>query len=322
MSETTRILVPENVKSGKAGVKGGKKRVSVGSVGRVTIMIVIALFFVLPIVGFIALSFRDQAQMSAGEDGFLGLLGVSFGNFAANWAEVMRYGPGDGGLFMRWMGNSVIVSIGGALLALATAIPAGYAFARLRFPLKRPLLLTTLIAMVMPNTVLVIPLFLEVSAIKAVGQLWPVAVIMGFFPFGVYLAYIHFTTTMPPELVEAARIDGLGEIEIFFKIALPISKQAIALVTFFSFVANWTNFFLPLALLTSNPLNKTVSIGIQELIGSSPLFNPTLAAGLDVKLYLPHLAIATFVSMVPLLVLFLGAQRYLMKGQTVGAVKG
>lgn len=318
MSETTRILTPGGVTAHRAG----KKPVTPGQISRVGIMIVIALFFVLPIVGFIALSFRNHAEMAAGEGGFLGLFGMSFGHFVENWNEVMRYGPGDGGLFMRWMGNSVVVAIGGALLALATAIPAGYAFARLRFPFKRPLLLTTLVAMVMPNTVLVIPLFLEVSAINAVGKLWPVAVIMGFFPFGVYLAYIHFATTMPAELVEAARIDGLSEISIFFRIALPISKQAIALVTFFSFVANWTNFFLPLALLTSNPLNKTVSIGIQELIGSSPLFNPTLAAGLDVKLYLPHLAIATFASMVPLLILFLGAQKFLMRGQTVGAVKG
>ena len=142
--------------------------------------------------------------------------------------------------------------------------------------------------MVMPNTVLVIPLFLEVNAVGAVGQLWPVAVIMGFFPFGVYLSYIHFMTTMPPELVEAARIDGLGEIAIFFRVALPISKQAVALVAFFSFVANWTNFFLPLALLTANQQNKTISIGIQELIGASPLFNATVAAGLDVKLYMPR----------------------------------
>ena len=113
-----------------------------------------------------------------------------------------------------------------------------------------------------------------------------------------------------------------GELGIFFQVATPISKQAIALVAFFSFVANWTNFFLPLALLSSNQQNKTISIGLQELIGASPLFNPTVAAGLDVKLYMPQLALATSISMIPLLVLFICAQRYLMRGQTVGAVKG
>jgi len=176
--------------------------------------------------------------------------------------------------------------------------------------------------MVMPNTVLVIPLFLEVNAVGAVGQLWPVALIMGFFPFGVYLSYIHYLTTMPKELVEAARLDGLGEVSVFWWIGLRISKQVVVLVAFFAFVANWTNFFLPLALLSSNQQNQTVSIGLQQLIGASPLFNPTVAAGLDVKLYMPQLALATFISMLPLLAVFLGAQRFLIRGETVGAVKG
>jgi multiple sugar transport system permease protein len=127
---------------------------------------------------------------------------------------------------------------------------------------------------------------------------------------------------MPRELVEAARIDGLGEVAIFFRIAMPMSRQAIALVAFFSFVANWTNFFLPLALLTSGLGSQTISIGIQNLISSSPLFNPTTAAGLSVKLYMPELAMATAISTIPLLVVFIVAQRFLMRGQTVGALKG
>lgn len=160
------------------------------------------------------------------------------------------------------------------------------------------------------------------NAIGAVGQLWPVGLIMGFFPFGVYLAYIHFMTTMPQELVEAARIDGLSEVSIFWRVALPISRQAAVLVGFFAFVANWINFFLPLALLSSNQNNQTLPVGLQQLIGASPLFNPTVAAGLDVKLYMPQLALATFISMLPLLIVFLGAQKFLMRGETMGAVKG
>ena len=294
----------------------------VGRVSRVTVMLVVAAMFVLPIVGFIAMAFRDQENVAAGTDGFLGLGGLSWDHVVFSWSQIAGFGPAGGGLFQRWILNSLLLAVTGGVLALVAALPAGYALARLRFRWRRIWLFATLLAMVMPNTVLVIPLFLEVNAIGAVGQLWPVAVIMGFFPFGVYLSYIHFMTTMPPELVEAARIDGLGEYAIFFRIGLPISKQAIALVAFFSFVANWTNFFLPLALLTSNQQNKTISIGIQELIGASPLFNATVAAGLDVKLYMPQLALATVISMLPLLAVFIGAQRFLVRGQTVGAVKG
>lgn len=295
---------------------------SVGRLARVVTMLFVASIFVLPIVGFIAMAFRSHENVVADRDGFLGLGGVSWDNVVFSWSQVNGFGPGGGGLFTQWMTNSLIVAGGGALIAVVAALPAGYALARLRFRLRKAMLVVTLVTMVMPNTVLVIPLFLEVNAVGAVGELWPVTLIMGFFPFGVYLSYIHFMTNMPTELVEAARIDGLHEVAIFARIAVPISKQAVVLVGFFAFVANWTNFFLPLALLSSNQENKTVSIGLQELIGASPLFNPTVAAGLDVKLYMPQLALATFISMLPLLAVFLGAQRYLIRGETVGAVKG
>ena len=316
---------PDHAASSSAAAdraRAGRKPLSVGRLARVVTLLFVAAIFIFPIIGFVAMAFRDADQVAANQGGFLGLGGVSWGNAVFSWSQVNGFGPGGGGLFTRWMLNSLVLAVGGGLLAVVAALPAGYAMARLRFPARRVVLFITLLAMVMPNTVLVIPLFLEVSAVGAVGELWPVVVIMGFFPFGTYLAYIHFMTTLPPELVEAARIDGLGEIAIFFRVATPISKQAVALVAFFSFVANWTNFFLPLALLSSNQANKTVSIGLQELIGASPLFNPTVAAGLSVKLYMPQLALATFLSMIPLLVVFLGAQRFLMRGQTVGAVKG
>lgn len=322
------VLAPpptDNAASSSAAAdraRAGRKPLSVGRLARVVTLLFVAAIFIFPIIGFVAMAFRDADQVAANQGGFLGLGGVSWGNAVFSWSQVNGFGPGGGGLFSRWMLNSLVLAVGGGLLAVVAALPAGYAMARLRFPARRVVLFITLLAMVMPNTVLVIPLFLEVSAVGAVGELWPVVVIMGFFPFGTYLAYIHFMTTLPPELVEAARIDGLGEIAIFFRVATPISKQAVALVAFFSFVANWTNFFLPLALLSSNQANKTVSIGLQELIGASPLFNPTVAAGLSVKLYMPQLALATFLSMIPLLVVFLGAQRFLMRGQTVGAVKG
>ncbi|WP_354570226.1 carbohydrate ABC transporter permease [Glaciihabitans sp. UYNi722] len=315
----SRARVTESELSGAVG----SRQWSAGRIARIATMLLVAAAFIFPIVGFVAVAFRSNEGVANGTDGFLGLGGLSIDNVMASWGQIMGFGGADNrGIFLQWIGNSLFVSIGGALLAVIAAIPAGYALARLRFRFRRTVLVITLLTMVMPNTVLVIPLFLEVNAVGAVGQLWPVLVIMGFFPFGVYLSYIHFMTTMPAELVEAARIDGLGEVSIFFRVATPISRQAIALVAFFAFVANWTNFFLPLALLTSNFNAKTVSIGIQDLIGSSPLFNPTVAAGLDVKLYMPQLALATFVTMIPLLVVFIGAQRFLMRGQTVGAVKG
>jgi multiple sugar transport system permease protein len=316
-----QVAVQATAQSGRSGRSRGIESWSAGRLARVVTMLFVAAIFIFPIVGFIAMAFRSNEGVEAGTGGFLGLGDVSWSNAQYSWSQVNGFGP-DGGLFTRWMVNSIVVAGGGALLALVAALPAGYAMARLRFRMRRAILLITLVTMVMPNTVLVIPLFLEVNAVGAVGELWPVALIMGFFPFGVYLSYIHFMTTMPRELVEAARIDGLGEVSIFMRIGIPISKQAVVLVGFFAFVANWTNFFLPLALLSSNQDNNTLPIGLQQLIGASPLFNPTVAAGLDVKLYMPQLALATFLSMLPLLLVFLCAQRFLIRGETVGAVKG
>jgi multiple sugar transport system permease protein len=295
---------------------------SLGKTARVVTMLFVACLFVLPITGFIAMAFRSNEGVATGAGGVFGFGDMSWANVEYSWSQVNGFGPHGGGLYTRWLTNTLIVAGGGALLAVFAALPAGYALARLRFRARRAVLLITLITMVMPNTVLVIPLFLEVNAIGAVGQLWPVALIMGFFPFGVYLAHIHFMTTMPQELVEAARMDGLGEIAIFWRIGVPISKQAVVLVGFFAFLTNWINFFLPLALLSSNQDNLTLPVGLQQLIGASPLFNPTTAAGLDVELYMPQLALATFISMLPLLFVFLGAQKFLMRGETMGAVKG
>jgi multiple sugar transport system permease protein len=321
MSQVAVRPGPQAGQPASGGRRRGVESWSAGRLARVVTMLFVAAIFAFPIAGFIAMAFRSNEGVDNGDGGFLGLGDVAWGNATYSWSQVNGFGP-EGGLFTRWMLNSLIVAGGGALLAVIAALPAGYAMARLRFRLRRTMLLITLVTMVMPNTVLVIPLFLEVNAVGAVGELWPVAIIMGFFPFGVYLSYIHFMTTLPYEIVEAARVDGLSEVGIFNRIALPVSKQAAVLVTFFAFVANWTNFFLPLALLSSNQDNQTVSIGLQQLIGASPLFNPTVAAGLDVKLYMPQLALATFISMLPLLVVFLGAQKYLIRGETVGAVKG
>ncbi len=299
------------------------RRWDAGRVARIAFMSIVALTFLYPLVGFFTVAFRTDSGVADRTGGFLGLGGISLSGIMHSWGQIIAYGGSDTPhVYLTWIGNTLIVAIGGGVLALVAALPTGYALARLRFRGKKLVLIITLLAMVMPNTVFVIPLFLEVNAVNAVGKLWPVAVIMGFFPFGVYLSYIHFRTAMPFELVEAARIDGLGEIAIFRRIALPISKQAVALVAFFSFVANWTNFFLPLALLTSSFGTQTISVGIQSLISSSPLFNPTTAAGLSVKLYMPELALATVVSTVPLLIVFIVAQRFLIRGQTLGAVKG
>jgi len=291
---------------------------TVGRVARSVTLLAVAFVFVYFILTFILAAFKSNEELVNRSGGILGLGSVSLDNLRFTWDQLVGF---NDGVFFLWLKNSIILAGGGSLLALVAGLPAGYAMARLRFRGRKPLLIITLLTMVMPNTVLVIPIFLEVSAIGQVNRLWPVIVIMGFFPFGVFLSYIHFNTTMPYELLEAARVDGLTEVGIFMHIAIPISKGAVALVLFFSFVANWTNYYLPLVLL---PVTKKapLSVGLQQLVTSSQLYDPSTAMGLNVQILMPQLAFAALITMLPILALFLVAQRYLVRGQTLGAVKG
>ncbi len=282
-----------------------------GRIVRIVVLGVFALAFVIPIVALLLAPTRGIANMNLG--------GIAFGslrNVGYAWSQILGF---DGAQFIQWFENTTIIVGGGAVLAIVLSIPTGYAMARLRFPGRRMLLFVTLLMMVMPNTVLIIPLFLEVSAVHLLDSFWPVSVILGFYPFGVYLAYIHYRTALPPELLEAGRMDGLHETGLFFRIGLPLSQQAVALVGFFSFVAGWTNFFLPYVLLPET-VRSTLAVGLLDLISASQLVNPE--EGLNIKLYMPELALAATVSMLPVLLVFLAAQRYLQRGAMVGAIKG
>ena len=149
----------------------------------------------------------------------------------------------------------------------------------------------------------------------------PLGVILpfSFFPFGVYLAYIYFSTTMSHDLLDAARIDGAGEFKVFTRIAMPLATPVIALVGFFNFVGNWNNYFLPF-IMEPGADQLPVQVGLAVLLSSTPAFNPTNAAALTITL--PELALATLISVAPVLIVFLFSQRFLVTGLTAGATKG
>lgn len=275
---------------------------------------IVALIYLFIMVTFVLAMMRTQQSLL--NQGAFGPLSLSMLHF--DYKQLQGF---SSGIYFTWLQNSAIVAFGGAALAVAVSLPAGYALAMLHFRGRRVLLFLTILTMVMPNTVLVIPLFLEVSAIHQIDKLWPVAVIFGFFPFGTYLAFVHYKTTLPFELLESGRLDGVSELGLFLRLATPLAKQAAGLVFFFAFVADWTNYFLPLVMLPSSSV-QTVSVGLQQLITSSQLFNPSAAAGLNVKLYMPELSFAAVLQMLPVLVVFVVAQRFLQRGQMLGAVKG
>ncbi|MFK3677967.1 carbohydrate ABC transporter permease [Microbacterium sp. NPDC090218] len=269
-------------------------------------------FFVLPVLWLLLAPTKTENQLVAGS-------ALSFGSFddlALAWNNLIEF---QNAAILLWLKNSAIYSVAGLLITVAASIPAGYALAMTRFAGRKLLLTITLIVMLVPGTALVLPIYLELSAIGLVNSIWSVILPSAFFPFGVYLTYIYFSTSVPPNLLDAARIDGCDEWQIFARIALPLAKPIIALVVFFSFIANWNNYFLPVVMLNRSA-DYPVQVGLQQLVASTPAFAP-MAGGDALNIGRPELALAVLISVVPVLIIFLVSQRSLVSGLTAGATK-
>ena len=239
----------------------------------------------------------------------------SFHTFLRTWDEIYSF---QGHELLTWLGNSAEYSVGGLVLALLSAVVAGYGLALTEFIGRRVLLSITLIVMIMPASALVLPLFLEMNLFHLLGSAWSVILPFGFFPFGVYLSYIFFSSTIPRDLLAAARVDGASEWAVFRLVALPLARPIVALVGFFAFVSNWTNFFLPFVMFYSDR-QYPLPVGLEYLVSSTSAFNPVVGANSPVLR--PELAMATLVAIAPVFIVFFFAQRTLVTGMLAGATK-
>ncbi|MFI8632308.1 carbohydrate ABC transporter permease [Microbacterium sp. NPDC077663] len=282
-------------------------------IGRALVVVILAvfvLFFAVPIVWLLLAPTKTARQLLLDGPFAFG----SFGTLVSNWTELMQF---QNGVVWAWIGNSVLYTGAALVLTLVVTIPAGYALAMTEFRMRKSLLVITLVVMLIPSTALVLPIFLEMSALRLVGN--PLAVILpfSFFPFGVYLTYIYFSTSVSRDLLDAARIDGAGEWRVFARVAMPLATPVIALVGFFNVVGNWNNYFLPFVMAPGR--KSPVQVGLAELLSNVPLFNPTSSASITISL--PVLALATLVSVGPVLIIFLFSQRFLVTGMTAGGTK-
>jgi multiple sugar transport system permease protein len=269
------------------------------------------LFFIIPIV-WLLLATTKSAQALITQNPF------SVGNLqqlAANWNQLIGF---QGGAFGGWFLNSAFYAVAALILTLLVSIPAGYALALTEFRLRRMLLVTTLVVMLIPNTALVLPIFLELNTVGLIGNSLSVILPYSFFPFGVYLTYIYFSTSVPRELLAAARVDGCSELQVFTRVAMPLATPVIALVGFFSFVQNWNNYFLPFVMLPSSN-QYPMQVGLTSLLATTPAFNPSALGSASIEL--PTLALATVLSVAPVLIVFLFSQRFLVAGMTAGGTK-
>ena len=261
------------------------------------VLLAFALFFVVPLIWLVLAPTKTDYELLTRSPFAVG----SLHNVLDAWRSVDGF---SNHVYRRWMENSLLYSLGATAITLATGIPAGYGLAFGRFPGRRLILRLTLIALIMPSAVLVLPIFLELNAVHLIGNTFSIILPFAFFPFGVYLAYIYYATALPPGLLEAARVDGCGEWAAFRRVGIPLAKPAVALVFFFSFVANWNNFFLPYVFL-SDERKLPIQVGLSDLFRSSR----------------PAVALAALVAALPVAVVYVVSQRALVRGLVGGATK-
>ena len=208
---------------------------------------------------------------------------------------------------IRWLVNTVFMSVSSMLITCLTAAMAGYVLAKKRFYGKGIIFTLVVCAMALPKQVILIPLLREMSALDLYDTIWAVIFPIVGWPFGVFLLK-QFAEGIPTEMVEACRIDGASEWRTFTDVLFPMIKPGVGACAIFTFINSWNDYFMQLIMLTANK-NLTISLGIATMQGESSTDYGLLMAGA---------ALAS----VPIIIVFLIFQKYFTKGITMGAVKG
>lgn len=220
----------------------------------------------------------------------------------------------QGGVFTRWLLNTIVYATVSGLGAALFATMAGYALAKYDFSGKRLVFAVILGAVMIPQTALVVPLFLLMSKVGMVNTPWAVILPSLVYPPGVFLMRVYADDAIPNELIDAGRVDGAGEFHIFFSLALRLLMPGFATVLILSFVATWNNYFLPLVVLSSAEYFP-VTVGLAQWYATA-----TVGSGGGAALFTLVLA-GALISVVPVIIAFIVMQRFWQGGLGAGGVK-
>jgi multiple sugar transport system permease protein len=226
---------------------------------------------------------------------------------------LLNQNVGDDGTYLSWLGNTALYAVAGSAGATALAAFAGYAFSRYRFPGSRPLFAVVMSALLVPIAALALPLYLVYAKVGLINSAWGMILPSMVSPVGVYLMKVFIDASVPRELVDAARIDGAGEVRIFFRISVPLMVPGLVTVLLLSVVAIWNNYFLPLIIFSRNSLYP-ITVGLGALSGRA-----TSAGSTQID---PLLVMGGLVTILPLIILFLVLQRYWRGGALLGGLTG
>jgi multiple sugar transport system permease protein len=269
----------------------------------------LVIYFLIPIWWLFVASTKTAAGLFNGSSGAL-WFDRTFA-LLPNLRNLFTY---NDGIYLRWIGNSLFYAVAGGVGATILAVLAGYGFAKFRFAGRRVMLAILLGSVMVPLTALVIPTFILFSNINLTDTVWAVILPSLLNPFGVYLMQVYTASAVPDELLDAARVDGAGEAKTFFRVALPLLRPAVITVLLLSIVGTWNNFFLPLAMLANTKLFPiTVGLGLWQGQASGNNSGGANLWGVII--------IGSLVSVIPLIIAFLGLQKYWQGGLSLGALK-
>ncbi|MFD5072496.1 carbohydrate ABC transporter permease [Streptomyces sp. NPDC058369] len=265
-------------------------------------LLLAVLYMLFPLIWLVTAATKDTGSLLAGDT-------FSFEGFdlSKNLSDIASYGDG---VYFRWYGNSLLYAGVGAVVCSLICVAAGYAFDKYEFRGKEKLFGLVLLGVLVPTTALALPMYLLASKIGIVNTYWSVMIPVLVNPFGVYLARVFSAGYIPAEALEAARIDGAGELRTFFSIGLPMMMPGFVTVFLFQFTAIWNNFFLPLVMLSDRKLFP-LSLGLYSWntnTHSEPGFYPLVVTG-------------SLLAVIPLIVAFVSLQRHWKAGLTAGSVK-
>jgi multiple sugar transport system permease protein len=217
------------------------------------------------------------------------------------------------GVFIRWALNSLIYAVVSAVGASFLATAAGYAFAKYRFPGRTALFSITLGAIMIPLAALTVPTYLLFAKAGLTDTYWAIILPSLATPFGVFLMRVYAADAVDDALIEAGRVDGVGELRIFFTIALRLLLPGSVTVLLFTLVATWNNYFLPLIMLNSAD-KFPLPVGLAQ-------WQSAAGAGGGAQALFSTVITGSLLAIIPLVVAFLFLQRYWQSGLATGGVK-
>jgi multiple sugar transport system permease protein/alpha-1,4-digalacturonate transport system permease protein len=244
---------------------------------------------VFPIYWMFATAVRPRSEVF-GEETRLIPSAFVWRNFADAWARLP---------FLQWTINSLVIAVIAVALTVSINLLCGYAFAKFRFPGRNLLFFAIISALMIPIQVILVPEFLIVSWLGLLNSYWGVILPRAAEAFGIFMVR-QFMVSIPDELIEAARIDGAGELKIFLAVVVPLCKPIIAVLVIFTFMWRWNDFVWPLMVLTDQDL-YTVQLGLNLLKGQ---YNTEWTNIMAIAL----------LSLLPMFAIFMVFQRYLVRG--------